>query len=93
MKSSDFIKTSSFPAVINLKKATSKIEPSTFLQKSKAISYLVEGQDYSLFKNRIKPFKFNGNMEKGKFEMVIISDGNIAENQIDKGIRSGQSAK
>ena len=25
-------------------------------------------------------------MEKGKFEMVIISDGNIAENQIDKGI-------
>ena len=86
LKSSDFIKTSSFPAVINLKKATSKIEPSTFLQKSKAISFLVEGQDYSLFKNRIKPFKFNGNMEKGKFEMVIISDGNIAENQIDKGI-------
>ena len=86
LKSSDFIKTSSFPAVINLKKATSKIEPSTFLQKSKAISYLIEGQDYSLFKNRIKPFKFNGNMEKGKFEMVIISDGNIAENQIDKGI-------
>ena len=25
-------------------------------------------------------------MEKGKFEMVIISDGNIVENQIDKGI-------
>ena len=72
--------------MISLKKATSKIEPSTFLQKSKAISYLVEGQDYSLFKNRIKPFKFNGNIEKGKFEMVIISDGNIAENQIDKGI-------
>ncbi|PWH10265.1 gliding motility-associated ABC transporter substrate-binding protein GldG [Bacteroidetes bacterium SCGC AAA795-G10] len=86
LKSSDFIKTSSYPAVINLKQATSKIEPSTFLQKSKAISYLVEGQNYSLFKNRIKPFKFNGNMEKGKFEMVIISDGNIAENQIDKGI-------
>ena len=86
LKSSDFIKTSSFPAVINLKKATSKIEPSTFLQKSKAISYLVGGQDYSLFKNRIKPFEFNGNLEKGKFEMVIISDGNIAENQIDKGI-------
>ena len=40
LKSSDFIKTSSFPAVISLKKATSKIEPSTFLQKSKAISGL-----------------------------------------------------
>ena len=86
LKSSDFVKTSSFPAVISLKKATSKIEPSTFLQKSKAIGYLIEGQDYSLFKNRIKPFEFNGNIEKGKFEMVIISDGNIAENQIDKGI-------
>ena len=86
LKSSDFIKTSSFPTVISLKQATNKIEPSTFLEKSKAISFLVEGQNYSLFKNRIKPFKFNGNIEKGKFEMVIISDGNIAENQIDKGI-------
>ena len=86
LKSSDFIKISTFPAVINLEQATNKIKPSTFLQKSKAISYLIQGEEYSLFQNRIKPFKFNGNIEKGIFEMVIIGDGNIAENQIDRGI-------
>ena len=86
LKSSNFTKTSAFPDVIDLKQATNKIKPSTFLQKSKAISYLVQGQDYSLFQNRIKPFKFRGNIETGKFEMVIISDGNIAENQINKGV-------
>ena len=86
LKSSNFTKTSAFPDVIDLKQATNKIKPSTFLQKSKAISYLVQGQDYSLFQNRIKPFKFSGNIEIGKFEMVIISDGNIAENQINKGV-------
>ena len=86
LKSSDFIKISTFPAVINLEQATNKIKPSTFLQKSKAISYLIQGEEYSLFQNRIKPFKFNGNIEKGMFEMVIIGDGNIAENQIDRGI-------
>ena len=86
LKSSNFTKTSAFPDAIDLKQATNKIKPSTFLQKSKAISYLVQGQDYSLFQNRIKPFKFSGNIETGKFEMVIISDGNIAENQTNKGV-------
>ena len=45
----------------------------------------MQGENNSLFKNRIKPFKTNTNIEKGNIELVVISDGNLAENQIDKG--------
>ena len=85
LKSSNFIKTSAFPEEISLEQATKKITPSAFKQKSKAIGYLVQGENNSLFKNRIKPFKTNTNIEKGNIELVVISDGNLAENQIDKG--------
>ena len=85
LKSSNFIKTSTYPGEISLEQATKKITPSTFNQKSKAIGYLVQGENNSLFKNRIKPFKTNTNIEKGNIELVVISDGNLAENQIDKG--------
>ncbi len=85
LKSSNFIKTSAFPEEISLEQATKKIMPSAFNQKSKAIGYLVQGESNSLFKNRIKPFKANTNIEKGNIELVVISDGNFAENQIDKG--------
>ena len=64
LKSSNFIKTSAYPGEISLEQATNKIKPSAFNQKSKAIGYLVQGQNNSLFKNRIKPFKFNTNIEK-----------------------------
>ena len=85
LKSSNFIKTSAFPEEISLEQATKKITPSAFNQKSKAIGYLIQGENNSLFKNRIKPFKTNTNIEKGNIELVVISDGNLAENQIDKG--------
>ena len=85
LKSSNFIKTSAFPEEISLEQATKKITPSAFKQKSKAIGYLVQGEYNSLFKNRIKPFKTNTNIEKGNIELVVIGDGNLAENQIDKG--------
>ena len=85
LKSSNFIKTSAFPEEISLEQATKKITPSAFKQKSKAIGYLVQGEYNSLFKNRIKPFKTNTNIENGNIELVVISDGNFAENQIDKG--------
>ena len=85
LKSSNFIKTSAFPEEISLQQATKKITPSAFNQKSKAIGYLIQGENNSLFKNRIKPFKTNTNIEKGNIELVVISDGNLAENQTDKG--------
>ena len=38
-----------------------------------------------MFKNRIKPFTIANPIEKAKSKMLLISDGNFIENQVDKG--------
>lgn len=84
LQSSDFTKTPSVPTIIELEQATKKIKPADFNASSKAIGYLVSGKKSSLFQNRIKPFETE-NIETGQLELVVFGDGNIAENQIDKG--------
>jgi gliding-associated putative ABC transporter substrate-binding component GldG len=84
LQSSDFTKTPSVPTIIELEQATKKINPADFNEASKAIGYLVRGEKSSLFNNRIKPFETE-NLEIGQLELVVFGDGNIAENQIDKG--------
>ena len=84
LQSSDFTKTPSVPTIIELEQATKKIRPADFNEASKAIGYLVRGKKSSLFNNRIKPFETE-NLEIGQLELVVFGDGNIAENQIDKG--------
>ena len=84
LQSSDFTKTPSVPTIIELEQATKKIKPADFNEASKAIGYLVRGKKFSLFNNRIKPFETE-NLEIGQLELVVFGDGNIAENQIDKG--------
>ena len=46
---------------------------------------LVKGSFSSAFENRIKPVKINQHRDKGKSQMIIFSDGTLAENQADKG--------
>ncbi len=83
--SSNFTKTPITPTIIKLKQATEKIKPNDFNETSKAIGYLIQGEQNSLFHNRIKPFKIEEHLEAGKTNIILFSDGNIAENQIDKG--------
>tara|TARA_A100001011_G_C14321603_1_gene851023 strand:- start:10131 stop:11783 length:1653 start_codon:yes stop_codon:yes gene_type:complete len=85
IKSSKFTKTPLAPTLIELNQATKKIYPSEFNETSKAMGYLIQGKQKSLFKNRIKPFKNKNHLEFGKTEIIIFSDGNISENQVDKG--------
>jgi len=85
LQSSGFTKTPSVPTIIKLEQATEKIKPSNFNEKEKAISYLIQGKQNSLFKNRIKPFKNEKHLESGKTELILFAEGNIAENQIEKG--------
>jgi hypothetical protein len=49
------------------------------------MGYLIQGKQNSLFYNRIKPFENEKNLDEGKTEMIFFSDGNLAENQNDKG--------
>ncbi|MCH1432080.1 MAG: gliding motility-associated ABC transporter substrate-binding protein GldG [Flavobacteriaceae bacterium] len=85
LKTSDFTKIPSVPTLIQLEDAAQKIKPSHFDEAAKALGYLVQGTQNSLFKNRIKPFTLKQPLETGSTEMVLFGDGNIAENQTEKG--------
>ena len=65
--------------------AINEIKPNEFKNISKDFGYLIEGRQKSLFTNRIKPFNLKNEINYGLVKLIIFSDGNIAENQIDKG--------
>ena len=85
IKSSNFTKTLTTPSIIELTEAINEIKPNEFKNISKDFGYLIEGRQKSLFTNRIKPFNLKNETNYGLVKLIIFSDGNIAENQIDKG--------
>ncbi len=82
---SDFSKKIQTPISISLKEASEKLLPSYFNQPSQILGVLLSGTLSSAFENRIKPFELHNNIEKGESEMIIFSEGTLAENQLDKG--------
>ena len=82
---SDFSQKVTVPTNIELKEASKKLIPSYFNQPSQTLGILISGTLLSAFKNRIKPFKLNNYAEKGESEMIVLSDGTFAENQLEKG--------
>ena len=85
LKSSNFTQTRTPPAIISLNEVKDEIKPSQYNEQEKIVGVLNEGQFESLFKNRIKPFTIANPIEKAKSKMLLISDGNFIENQVDKG--------
>ena len=85
LKSSDFTKTPLVPTLIKLEQATEKIKPNNFNETSKAFGYQIQGKQNSLFYNRIKPFEIEEHLDVGETNIILFSDGNLAENQIEKG--------
>lgn len=85
LQSSDYTATTGIPAVISLEQASEKIQPNTYNEPSKIVGLLVEGKSNSLFKNRIKPFQNEAHLDQGALKMIVFGDGNMGENQVDKG--------
>jgi len=85
LKSSAFTKTIKTPVTVYLSEAVEKLIPSEFNKPSRNIGILLKGKFNSAFNNRIKPVKLTRNLSKGASEIIVIADGNIAENQVDKG--------
>lgn len=85
VETSDFSKKIQTPISITLKEASEKLLPSYFNQPSQILGILLSGTLSSAFENRIKPFELLNNIEKGESEMIIFSEGTLAENQLDKG--------
>lgn len=73
------------PFLIQLKEATKPLKPSLFTEANYTTGVLLEGEFPSLFMNRIAPFDWQNSREKKAAKMAVFSDGNMAENQLDKG--------
>ena len=73
------------PFVIALEEATKPLKPSFFDEESKITGILLEGGFPSLFRNRISPFEWDKIPDIRTAKIAIFSDGNMAENQLDKG--------
>ena len=85
LKSSNFTQTKTLPTIISLNELKDELKPSQYNDEEKIVGVLNEGLFESLFKNRIKPFTIENPIEKGRSKMLLISDGNFIENQVDKG--------
>lgn len=86
LKSSKFTKSTSASKLISLELAGQKNDPSSFDESDKILGLTVEGKTTSLFKNRIKPINLKNSKENGPVKMIIFGDGNLAENQTEKGV-------
>lgn len=83
--SSPLNKTLGVPVIVQLKEATIQKDPAQFQGVSLPLAVMVEGTMISMYKNRIAPFATQTKKNEGEAKTVLISDGNFAESQLDKG--------
>lgn len=69
----------------NLKIVNEGPNPAEFTAGETPIAVLLEGEFPSVFSNRVKPFQLENDKSKSKAtKMVVISDGNVIMNQLDR---------
>ena len=86
LQSSPYSKRIGTPTEINLNSVNEETSPADYLNKGHIpLAVLLEGKFHSMFENRILAFDQNNFQAKGKpSKMIIISDGDIIKNQLDK---------
>ncbi|MDR7210109.1 gliding motility-associated ABC transporter substrate-binding protein GldG [Flavobacterium piscis] len=86
LQSSPYSKKIGTPAEINLDIVSEETSPKDYINKGNLpLSVLLEGSFHSAFENRVLPFKENSFLAEGKpTKMIVISDGDLAKNQLDK---------
>jgi len=86
LQSSPYSKRMGTPTEINLNSVNEETTPADYLNKGNIpLAVLLEGKFHSMFENRILAFDQNNFQAKGKSsKMIIISDGDIIKNQLDK---------
>jgi gliding-associated putative ABC transporter substrate-binding component GldG len=87
LSSSEYSRPIGTPSEISLDMVTEETKPEDYLGKGlMPLAVLLEGSFSSMYKNRVLPFKdltFKNDGLANK--MIVISDGDIIKNQIDKG--------
>ncbi len=84
INSSSLSKIEGIPSIIELKTATKPIKPSVFTDTAQTLGLTLEGKFNSLYTNRIHPFEWEAKEIKNA-RIAVFGDGNLIENQIDKG--------
>ena len=94
LSSSPFSKIVGVPAEIDINKEIPKSlnvinegpDPNEFNKSELSLAVLLEGEFTSVYANRIKPFKISKDLMKSPpTKMVVVSDGDIIKNQMDRG--------
>ena len=84
LTSSEHTKILTSPSFVNLNEVNNKITPSSFDNKKHIIGIELSGDFISFYKNKIIKQNLKTKINSGNSKWLIISDGNIAENQIKK---------
>lgn len=86
LQSSIYSKPIGTPSEVSLQMASEELDPKDFVGYGNyPVAVLLEGQFHSVYENRVLPFKdasFKNSKKEGK--MIVISDGDIIKNQLDK---------
>ena len=88
LTSSEYSKPVGTPTQISLDLLTEEVNPEDYAGKGlMPVAVLLEGSFNSMYENRILPFK-DANFKSNGIEnkMIVISDGDVIKNQIDKGV-------
>jgi gliding-associated putative ABC transporter substrate-binding component GldG len=87
LSSSEYSKTIGTPTPISLELVTEETTPEEYLGKGLLpVAVMMEGKFNSAYQNRVLPFNDNTFQSIGKeTKMIIISDGDVIKNQLDKG--------
>ncbi|WP_034888287.1 gliding motility-associated ABC transporter substrate-binding protein GldG [Gillisia sp. Hel_I_29] len=74
------------PREINLNIISTKPDISTYNAGEQPLAVLLEGEFKSVYKNRVKPFDLKNGLDKSvNTSMIVISDGDVIKNQLQKG--------
>jgi gliding-associated putative ABC transporter substrate-binding component GldG len=73
------------PVEINFDEIGNKPNINEFMAGIQNFGVLIEGNFKSAFNHRLKPVEIKNVKENGKSAMIVVSDGDIIKNQIDKG--------
>lgn len=88
LTSSEYSKPVGTPSQISLDMLTEEVNPEDYAGKGlMPVAVLLEGSFKSMYENRILPFKDTNFKSNGiENKMIVISDGDVIKNQIDKGV-------
>ncbi len=86
LSSSPRTKIEGVPKEISLNIIRTKPDISTYTAGEQPLAVLLEGKFKSVYKNRVKPFDLKNDIDESKeTAMIVISDGDVIKNQLQKG--------